>query len=159
MLRVACLIHSNSPFQPLYVHRQSRNLLFLLKVMQTGVNSELNATDFTYFLKIPNILQGVPHHIGSYTGCPTSYWILYSSKLRFSGLIRKLKNNQLLWKLVKGYNMKICHKENSRFFEYYMRFLALRLGDNLIWYGMLCMLDAVFNYLNENIFLYILEII
>ena len=26
----------------------------------------------------------------------------------------------------------------ARFFEYYVRILALKIGDNLIWYGTLC---------------------
>ena len=30
-------------------------------------------------------------------------------------------------------------KANARFFEYYMRILALNIRDNLIWYGTLCM--------------------
>ena len=46
--------------------------------------------------------------------------------------------------------MKICIKKKLD----YMRFLALKLGDNLTWYGMLWMLDAVFNYSNECFFVY-----
>ena len=34
-------------------------------------------------------------------------------------------------------NKKTFLAENTRFFEYYVRILALKLGDNLIWYGTL----------------------
>ena len=34
------------------------------------------------------------------TGCPTSYWIVNGSRLRFSGLIRKFKKNVSILKNV-----------------------------------------------------------
>ena len=36
------------------------------------------------------------------TECPTSYWIVYTTKLRTSGLIRKFKKNESLWKNCKN---------------------------------------------------------
>ena len=33
---------------------------------------------------------------------------------------------------------RIFFAVNARFFEYYVRILALKTGDNLIWYGTLC---------------------
>jgi len=39
--------------------------------------------------------------------------------------------------------------ENDRFFEYYLRILALKIGNNLIWYGTLC----IFLWINQLVLL------
>ena len=64
-------------------------------------------------------IQGVPRHIGS----------LYSFKL--PRLIRKSKKNGSFRKIVYCC-FKDFNAENTRFFEYYVRILVLKLGDNPI---------------------------
>ena len=49
------------------------------------------------------------------------------SKLRFGGKSRKFKKNKNLLRL-----MEFFLAENASFFEYYVRILALKIGDNLI---------------------------
>ena len=39
--------------------------------------------------------------------CPTSYWIVYSTKLRTSGLIRKFKKNESFWQNCKNVDFSI----------------------------------------------------
>ena len=39
-------------------------------------------------------------HICLYTGCPTLYWIVIGSKLRFSRLFGEFKENDLFQKIV-----------------------------------------------------------
>ena len=36
-------------------------------------------------------------------------------------------------------NIEICMQKKLGFFEYYVRILALKIEDNLIWYGTLCL--------------------
>ncbi len=55
----------------------------------------------------------------------------YSFKLRLTGLIRKSKKNKSL-KNVVHYKIKDLHAENPRVFKYYVRILALQIGDFLI---------------------------
>jgi len=47
------------------------------------------------------------------------------------GQIRKFKKNELLQKHVQGLFQTFL-AENTRFFEYYVSILALKLGDNQI---------------------------
>jgi len=47
------------------------------------------------------------------------------------GLFRKFKNNESFLENVKAF-YKSFFAENTRFFVYYVRILALKLGDNLI---------------------------
>ena len=54
------------------------------------------------------------------------------------GLIRKFKNIEPFKKKnVQGFHKSFL-AENTGFFEHYSRILTLKLGDNLIWYGTLC---------------------
>ena len=39
------------------------------------------------------------------------------------------------------------HVENTRLFEYYLRILAIKLGDNPIWYRMLCTISRYLSWL------------
>ena len=52
------------------------------------------------------------------------------SKLRFGGQIRNLRRMNHFEKFNKA--NRIFFAENARFFEYYVRILALKVGDNLI---------------------------
>ena len=63
------------------------------------------------------------------TGCPTTYD--YSTKFTFKRIIRKFKKNGLFFKKC----IRLIYKYSCRFSS----ILALKLWDNLIWYGTLCM--------------------
>ena len=65
------------------------------------------------------------------TWCSTSNKIIYSFKLRFSGLIRKFKKNESFKKLYKDY-LKIGMKKILGGFEYNVRIFGVKLGDNPI---------------------------
>ena len=53
------------------------------------------------------------------------------SKLRFGGQIRKIrKNESFLKNLIRL--KEFFFAENARFLEYYVRILALKIGDNII---------------------------
>ena len=39
------------------------------------------------------------------------------------------------------------HAENTRLFEYFLRILAIKLGDNPIWYRMLCTISRYLSWL------------
>ena len=46
----------------------------------------------------------------------------------------KSENLQRMNHFEKLNKAKFCFAENTRFFEYYVRILALKIGDNLLWY-------------------------
>ena len=66
-----------------------------------------------------------------YTGCPTSnYTALMGLKYDLGNKLENLRTMNHFEKFDK--TNRIFFAENARFFEYYVRNLALKIGDNLI---------------------------
>ena len=97
----------------------------------TNVNqvlSSLHGVSFEFTLTVP-----------FNTGCPTSYRIVIGSKLRFSRLIEKLKENESFKKIFKAFVKNFLQKMLG-FSSIMCVFLSLKCRDNPIWYGTLCSL-------------------
>ena len=59
--------------------------------------------------------------------------------------------------------IEIFFAENARFFESYLRILALKIGNNLIWYGTLCMclffsLNGPFSKIFQNLYWFLIKL-
>ena len=81
-------------------------------------------SDFYFFVCYPtvNIVQCT---VLWHTGCLTSYRIVIGSKLRFSRLIGKFKENGSLKKSYKAI-VKNFHAKNAWFFKYYVRIFVFK---------------------------------
>ena len=82
-------------------------------------------SDFYFFVCYPtvNIVQCT---VLWHTGCPTSYRIVIGSKLRFSRLIGKFKENGSFKKSYKAI-VKNFHAKNAWFFKYYVRIFVFKV--------------------------------
>ena len=68
-----------------------------------------------------------------------SHFIVYRLYL----LIEIKRTNQKFQKINNLKNIEMANMRNTRFFEYSVRILTLKLGDNPIRYGTLCSYDPI----------------